>query len=73
MYCVSFDVNLGDLSKYAVNGIGACSPTGPSWRHRVRDPQVKHRTDKVMQLTEWETVCGTILGTGTEEYDHRLF
>ena len=28
-----------------------------------------HRTDKVMQLMEgWETVCGTVLGTGQEEY-----
>ena len=34
-----------------------------------RDPQVMHRTDKVMQLMEgWETVCGTVLGTGQEEY-----
>jgi outer membrane protein OmpA-like peptidoglycan-associated protein len=34
-----------------------------------RDPQVKHRADKVMQLMEgWETVCGTVLGTGQEEY-----
>lgn len=73
MYCVSFDISLSDLSKYAVNGIGAYfsdrKETQPNTGIVARDPQVKHRTDKVMQLTEgWETVCGTILGTGTEEY-----
>ena len=73
MYCVSFDISLSDLSKYAVTGIGAYvsdrKETQPNTGIVARDPQVKHRTDKVMQLTEgWETVCGTILGTGTEEY-----
>ena len=73
MYCVSFDISLSDLSKYAVNGIGAYfsdrKETQPNTGIVARDPQVKHRADKVMQLTEgWETVCGTVLGTGTEEY-----
>ncbi len=73
MYCVSFDISLSDLSKYAVNGIGAYfsdrKETQPNTGIVARDPQVKHRTDKVMQLMEgWETVCGTVLGTGTEEY-----
>ena len=52
------------------NGIGAYFPTGrDATQHGIvaRDPQVKHRADKVMQLTEgWETVCGTVLGTGKE-------
>jgi OOP family OmpA-OmpF porin len=73
MYCVSFDISLSDLSKYAVNGIGAYfsdrKETQPNLGIVSRDPQVKHRVDKVMQLVEgWETVCGTILGSGTEEY-----
>ena len=73
MYCVSFDISLSDLSKYAVNGIGAYfsdrKETQPNLGIVARDPQVKHRADKVMQLMEgWETVCGTVLGTGTEEY-----
>lgn len=73
MYCVSFDISLSDLSKYAVNGIGAYfsdrKETQPNLGIVSRDPQVKHKTDKVMQLLEgWETVCGTVLGTGTEEY-----
>lgn len=73
MYCVSFDISLSDLSKYAVNGIGAYfsdrKETQPNLGIVARDPQVRHRVDKVMQLMEgWETVCGTVLGTGTEEY-----
>ncbi len=73
MYCVSFDISLSDLSKYAVNGIGAYfsdrKETQPNLGIVARDPQVKHRSDKVMQLMEgWETVCGTYLGTGNEEY-----
>ncbi len=73
MYCVSFDISLSDLSKYAVNGIGAYfsdrKETQPNTGIVTRDAQVKHRADKVMQLTEgWETVCGTMLGTGSEEY-----
>lgn len=73
LYCVSFDISLSDLSKYAVNGIGAYfsdrKETQPNLGIVDRDPQVKHLSDKVMQLTEgWETVCGTVLGTGQEEY-----
>jgi len=73
MYCVSFDISLSDLSKYAVNGIGAYfsdrKETQPNLGIVARDPQMKHKTDKVMQLNEgWETICGTVLGTGMEEY-----
>lgn len=73
MYCVSFDISLSDLSKYAVNGIGAYfsdrKEEQPNLGIVDREPQMMHRTDKVMQLMEgWETVCGTVLGTGQEEY-----
>lgn len=73
LYCVSFDISLSDLSKYAVNGIGAYfsdrKETQPNLGIVDRDPQVLHQADKVMQLMEgWETVCGTVLGTGQEEY-----
>lgn len=73
MYCVSFDISLSDLSKYAVNGIGAYFSDRKEMQPNLglvdREPQVKHRADKVMQLMEgWETVCGTVLGTGQEEY-----
>lgn len=73
LYCVTFDISLSDLSKYAVNGIGAYfsdrKETQPNLGIVDRDPQVLHKADKVMQLMEgWETVCGTVLGTGQEEY-----
>ncbi|MDG2425954.1 MAG: OmpA family protein [Flavobacteriales bacterium] len=74
MYCVSFDISLSDMSKYAVNGIGAVLVDRKTEQGNLGsitgfDPQIHHRSDKVMQLMEgWETVCGTIIGGGQEEY-----
>lgn len=73
LYCVSFDISLSDLSRYAVNGIGAVLSDRKIEQGNtgliVRDPDVKHKADKAMSLTDgWETVCGTYIGTGIEEY-----
>ncbi|MBN31733.1 MAG: hypothetical protein CL845_07060 [Crocinitomicaceae bacterium] len=73
LYCVSFDISLSDLSRYAVNGVGAVLSDRKVEQGNtgllVRKPDVRHKTDKVMSLTEgWETVCGTHIGTGQEEY-----
>jgi outer membrane protein OmpA-like peptidoglycan-associated protein len=74
MYCVSFDISLSDMSKYAVNGVGAVlidrkTEQGNLGAITGFEPQILHRADKVMQLMEgWETVCGTIVGGGQEEY-----
>ena len=74
MYCVSFDISLSDMSKYAVNGVGAVlidrkTEQGNLGAITGFEPQIRHRADKVMQLMEgWETVCGTIIGGGQEEY-----
>ncbi len=75
LYCVSFDISLSDLSKYAVNGIGAYFSDRKEMQPNLglvdREPQVKHRGDKVMQLMEgWETVCGNRTGG---VHDHRWF
>jgi OmpA-OmpF porin, OOP family len=73
MYCVSFDISLAELARYASNGVGAVlsdrkidqSNTGTM----VKDADVIHRSDKIMSLIDgWETVCGTVIGTGQEEY-----
>lgn len=73
MYCVSFDISLSDMSRYAVNGIGAYlsdrklaqANTGAF----ITEPDVRHQADKVMMFMDgWETVCGTVIGTGEEEY-----
>ena len=73
LYCVSFDISLSDLSRYAVNGVGAVLSDRKVEQGNtgllVRAPDVVHKTDKVMSLIDgWETVCGTYIGTGQEEY-----
>lgn len=73
LYCVSFDISLSDLSRYAVNGIGAVLSDRKVEQGNtgllVRTPDVLHKTDKVMSLMDgWETVCGTYIGSGEEEY-----
>ena len=73
MYCVSFDLSLADLSRYAVPDIGAMlsdrkierGGTAPI----VQKPDVQHKSNKTMLYMDgWETVCGTFTGTGEEEY-----
>jgi outer membrane protein OmpA-like peptidoglycan-associated protein len=73
MYCVSFDLSLADLSRYAVPDIGAIlsdrkierGGTAPI----VQKPDVQHKSNKTMVYMDgWETVCGTFTGTGEEEY-----
>ena len=54
LYCVSFDISLSDLSRYAVNGIGAVLSDRKVEQGNtgllVRTPDVLHKTDNVMSL-----------------------
>lgn len=73
LYCVSFDISLSDLSRYAVNGVGAYLSDRKIEQGNTgvldREASVLHKSDKVMSLQDgWETVCGTFIGTGEEEY-----
>ena len=73
MYCVSFDISLSDKSRYAVNGIGAVLSDRKVEQGNTglinRDMDIKHHSNKVMSLYDgWETICGTTIGTGEEEY-----
>ncbi len=73
MYCVSFDISLADLSRYAVNDIGVIVSDRkieqPNLGDMILQPDVKQKTNKVFQFTEgWEKFCGTFVGTGQEEY-----
>jgi len=73
MYCVSFDISLADLSRYAVNDIGVVVSDRkieqPNLGDMILQPDVKQKTNKVFQFAEgWEKFCGTFVGTGQEEY-----
>lgn len=77
LYCVSFDISLSDLSRYAVNNIGAVfhdreteqGNEGTLSSKNFSGGLVQHKTNKVMSLLDgWETVCGTVIGSGTEGY-----
>jgi len=73
MYCVSFDISLADLSRYAVNDIGVVVSDRkieqPNLGDMILQPDVKQKTNKVFQFPEgWEKFCGTFVGTGQEEY-----
>ncbi len=73
-YCISINVSLADLSKYAVNGIGVYVSDrkvseGNTGNMVKTDNVVRHRSNKVMQsMDQWETICGTFVGTGEEQY-----
>ncbi|MDE0722463.1 MAG: OmpA family protein [Flavobacteriales bacterium] len=73
MYCVSFDISLADLSRFAVNEIGVLMSDRkidhPNTGDVIQQADVKQKTNKVFQFLDgWETFCGTFVGTGQEEY-----
>ena len=73
MYCVSFDISLADMSRYAVNEIGVIVSDRKIEQTNdadmIRNADIKHKTNKVFQYAEgWEKFCGTFVGTGQEEY-----
>ena len=73
MYCVSFDISLADLSRYAVNEIGVVIEDRkieqPNDGDMIRQADVKQKTNKVFQFMDgWEKFCGTFVGTGQEEF-----
>lgn len=73
MYCVSFDISLADLSRYAVNDIGVLMSDRkieqPNTGDMIQQADVTQKTNKVFQFLDgWETFCGNFIGTGEEEY-----
>lgn len=76
LYCVQFKISLADLSKFGTNYIGAAfmdrktiQPNTGAMVRDLNDIHVKHRANKPMILQDgWETVCGTYLAQGDEEY-----
>jgi outer membrane protein OmpA-like peptidoglycan-associated protein len=72
-YCVKFKVSLADKSKMAVNNVGAfLSDKGITRNEDLAlnfTPQVLEKNNKIINMANgWETICGTVIGTGKEAY-----
>jgi OmpA-OmpF porin, OOP family len=72
-YCVQFHVSLADLSKYAVNNIGAHLSKKPVTTKEeislILDTHVKHSSNKIYnEQYMWEPVCGVYVAQGGEKY-----
>jgi hypothetical protein len=73
LYCVRFNVSLADLSKFGVNNVGIfLSDRKIQNAHDnalTFQPQITEKTNKpIVTMEGWETICGTFVGTGKEEY-----
>lgn len=76
MYCVEFKISLSDLSKFGVNYVGAVftdrkiiQPNTGTIVKDLNEISIKHKSNKTMMMMDgWETVCGTYISNGEEEY-----
>jgi len=73
LYCVKMNVSLADLSKYGVNNVGLFFSDRKIQNNNDNaltfKPQVLEKSNKVLQMSNgWETVCGTFIAKGSEEY-----
>ncbi len=73
LYCVSFYVNLGDLSKYATGELGAYfgkqrieQEDAASLTYEVKVPQL--RTKIYDDVFSWQGVCGAYKADGFEQF-----
>ncbi|MFN5418445.1 MAG: OmpA family protein [Flavobacteriia bacterium] len=71
-YCVSFNVSLAELSKYASNNVGAIlakKAYGTDAKASIIEkPSVLHHENKVFNaFYNWERVCGTFESEGGEK------
>jgi outer membrane protein OmpA-like peptidoglycan-associated protein len=73
LYCVRFNLSLADLCKYGANNVGLFfSDRKVQNAHDnalTFQPHITEKTNKAIVTNEgWETICGTYLATGKEEY-----
>ncbi|MGD1846711.1 MAG: OmpA family protein [Salibacteraceae bacterium] len=73
IYCVKFMVSLSDISKYAVNNIGAYLSTKKvtvkDLNNNSIEPQVMHSANKIYDdQYYWQTICQTFKSSGKEKY-----
>ncbi|MCC6599897.1 MAG: OmpA family protein [Crocinitomicaceae bacterium] len=73
LYCVKINISLADLSKYAVNNVGVFL-SNKKISHKDNyaltfQPQILEKMNKpVTMMDGWQTICGTFIGTGEEQY-----
>jgi outer membrane protein OmpA-like peptidoglycan-associated protein len=73
LYCVKMQVSLADMSKIAVNNLGIFFSdrkiANANNNALTFKPQVTEKTNRPIKTMDgWETICGTYLATGQEEY-----
>jgi outer membrane protein OmpA-like peptidoglycan-associated protein len=73
LYCVKFNVSLSDLSKWGASNVGMFisdrKVQNANTNALTFQPQITEKTNApVTTMSGWETICGTYLATGREEY-----
>jgi outer membrane protein OmpA-like peptidoglycan-associated protein len=73
LYCVKFNISVAELSKVSVNNVGMFisdrKVNNDNFNALTFDPQIKEKNNKpITTMDGWETICGTFIGTGQEEY-----
>jgi outer membrane protein OmpA-like peptidoglycan-associated protein len=73
LYCVKFNISVSELSKVSVNNVGMFisdrKVTNDNFNALTFDPQIKEKNNKPIKTMDgWETICGTFIGTGAEEF-----
>ncbi|CAG0983124.1 hypothetical protein FLAV_01878 [Flavobacteriales bacterium] len=72
-YCVKFSASLSDLSKYAINNLGAYLSSDPVSAEntdilKFKAQVIKKENPAIDKLAMWEDICAIFKATGGEEY-----
>jgi len=73
LYCIRFNISVAELSKVSVTNVGMFisdrKVSNDNFNALTFQPQITEKTNKPIKMMEgWETICGTFIGTGLEEY-----
>lgn len=72
-YCIKFSASLSDLSKYAINNLGAYLSSDPVSAEntdilKFKAQVIKKENPAIDKLAMWEDICSIYKATGGEEY-----
>jgi len=72
-YCIKFNVSLAELSKWGANNVGMFLSDRKVQNANTNAltflPQITEKSNApIVTMSGWETICGTFLSTGKEEY-----